>query len=310
MPARIVTLTTNPAVDVGCLAPVVRPIHKIRTSAERFDAGGGGINVSKAIHSLGGDTIALVMTGGSTGRICEELLSEAGVPWRVLPILGRTRICLNVQEQTTGLEYRFVPEGPFISESDWKSALQVLRDDVGGAWLVASGSLPRGVPCDFYAQAASVAHASGREFALDTSGQALKAAIDSKISLLKLSLGELEFLAGCPLRDAQSQEDATRDLLQAGGIRTIAVSLGVNGAFLAEKDLIVRLPAIPMQSQGAAGAGDSFLGGLILALTRGLAPRNALGFAIAAGAAAVSAYGTAQVSRRMVEELYKTNFAP
>src|ERR1700756_1017734 len=167
MTARIVTLTMNPALDIACLAPAVKPTHKIRSTGEQLDAGGGGINVAKVVHSLGGNTLALVMTGGSPGRICEALLDEAGVPWQSMPISGRTRICFNVQEQATGLEYRFVPEGPLIAGDEWAGALQRLHDE-DGAWVVASGSLPRGVPEDFHAQVADIVEAAGRQFALDT----------------------------------------------------------------------------------------------------------------------------------------------
>jgi 6-phosphofructokinase 2 len=106
MGPRIVTLTLNPAVDLACTAPELRQTHKIRTSDEQLDPGGGGINV---VHVLGGDALALVMTGGATGHLIEELLEETGIRWRALPIRGRNRISLNVHDQKNDLEYRFVP---------------------------------------------------------------------------------------------------------------------------------------------------------------------------------------------------------
>jgi 6-phosphofructokinase 2 len=94
----IATLTLNPAMDLACSAAAVRPTHKIRTVAERFDPGGGGVNIARVVHALGGDALALIMTGGVTGRLVEELLDEAGVRWKPLPIHGRTRITLNVHD--------------------------------------------------------------------------------------------------------------------------------------------------------------------------------------------------------------------
>lgn len=88
---RIVTLTLNPAVDLACSAASARPTHKIRTVEERFDPG-GGVNVARVLKALGGEALALIMTGGVTGRLVEELLDEAGVHWKPLPIRGRTRI--------------------------------------------------------------------------------------------------------------------------------------------------------------------------------------------------------------------------
>ena len=176
VPPRIITLTLNPAVDMACTAASVRPTHKTRTFEERYDPGGGGINVARVVHVFGGDGLALIMTGGVTGRLVEELLDEAGVRWQALPVRGRTRISLTVHDRQSGLEYRFVPEGPNVEQDEWNRALDILQK-VEGEWIVASGSLPRGVPADFYAQAAAIAKRRGQKFVLDTSGAALRAAI-------------------------------------------------------------------------------------------------------------------------------------
>jgi 6-phosphofructokinase 2 len=301
---QIATLTLNPAVDLACTAPAVKPTHKIRTFEERLDPGGGGINVARVVHALGGDTLALIMTGGVTGRLVEELLDEAGVPWQALPIRGRTRISVNVHDRQSGLEYRFVPEGPDVAPDEWNRALAVLQE-TEGAWIVASGSLPRGVPADFYARAAAIAARRGQKFVLDTSGLALRAAIGHGIDLLKASLGELEFLIDRELPDRQSQENEVVSLIRSGAARMIAISLGREGAILGTSDGIIRLPVAEVAERSAVGAGDSFLGGLVLGLARGLSERKALALGIAAGAAAVATYGTAQVSRADAEAHFR-----
>jgi 6-phosphofructokinase 2 len=295
----------NPAVDVACVAPYVRPTHKIRSSEEQLDAGGGGINVARVIDALGGDTLALVMTGGATGTLLETLLTESGVPWQALPIAGRNRISMNVQDRESGLEYRFVPEGPVVRQDEWVSALNVL-ETIEADWIVASGSLPPGVPDDFYARVAAIAARRGQHFALDTSGAALRAAVSAPIGLLKASLGELTFLAGRTLDDPRARDEEIALLLRAGTIRNVAVSLGADGAVLGGAGGIVHSPAMPVDERGAVGAGDSFLAALVLGFTRGLPDRNALAFATAAGAVAVATYGTARVDRKRVESLYRT----
>jgi 6-phosphofructokinase 2 len=300
---QIVTLTLNPAVDLSCNATIVRPTHKIRTFEERLDAGGGGINVGGVVHALGGDALALIATGGVTGRLVEELLDEGGVRWKRLPIRGRTRISLNVHERETGLEYRFVPEGPNVEQDELLGVLDLLRD-VEAEWLVASGSLPRGVPTDFYAQVAAIAARRDQRFVLDTSGAALRATVGRGVELLKLSLGELEFLVGHKLQDPQGQEREIIALIRSGAARMIAVSLGREGAILGSSEGIVRLPAPGVRECSAVGAGDSFLAGLVLGLARGLSHRCALMSGIAAGAAAVAAYGTAQVHPATAEAFY------
>ena len=112
MHARIITLTLNPAVDIANEAEAVRPTRKIRTTNERYDPGGGGINVARVIRELGGEALAMALLGGVTGSVLETLLSEAGVPFRTFPIRGRSRMSVTVHERRTGLEYRFVAEGP------------------------------------------------------------------------------------------------------------------------------------------------------------------------------------------------------
>jgi 6-phosphofructokinase 2 len=302
--AQIITLTLNPAVDMAATAAAVRPTHKIRTFDERLDPGGGGINVARVVHALGGDALALIMTGDVTGHLVEELLDEAAVRWHALHIRGRTRISLNVHDRQSGLEYRFVPEGPNVEADEWHGILNVLRD-VEAEWIVASGSLPRGVPADFYAQAAAIAAERGQRFVLDTSGAALRAAVGHGLELLKVSLGELEFLISRELADPRSQEEAVTSLIRSGAVRMIAVSLGRDGAILGTGDGIHRLPAVSVQERSAVGAGDSFLAGLVLGLARGMSHRDALAFGVAAGAAAVVTYGTAQVRPGDLEVFYR-----
>lgn len=318
--ARIVTLTLNPAVDIACTAPAVVPTHKIRTSDERFDPGGGGINVARVLHALGCDALALIMTGDVTGQLVEELLERDSVQWKALPVRGRTRISLNVHDRKSGLEYRFVAEGPDVSEGEWRGALGMLGE-VEADWIVASGSLPRGVPKEFYAQAAAIAARRGQKFVLDTSGEALRAAVDPAlraavdpglraavgkgITLLKLSLGELELLIGAEAREPARQEREVLALLCAGAAQMIAVSLGRDGALLASGKGVIRIAALAVKEHSAVGAGDSFLAGLVLGLARGMAEHEALALAVAAGSAAVTTYGTALVRREEVEALFR-----
>jgi 6-phosphofructokinase 2 len=301
---RIVTLTLNPALDLASRAETVRPTHKIRTFGEHVDPGGGGINVARVVHALGGEVTAILPAGGPTGLFVAELLTEAGVPHQVVPIGGRTRISLTVIEQASGLEYRFVPEGPELTEAEWRTVLDLL-ETVEGDWLVASGSLPRGVPTDIYARVARIAARRGQRFVLDTSGAALTAALGCGIELLKPSLGELEALLGRRLTDAASQEAEASALVRDGAARMVALTLGRDGAVLATRDTVLRLRAAAVTVESAVGAGDAFLGAMTLALARGETPAQALAWGIAGGTAAIGGIGTARITRAEVEARYR-----
>jgi 6-phosphofructokinase 2 len=292
MADRILTLTLNPTVDIASDAPAVRPIHKIRTTNETFDPGGGGVNVARVLRELGGDTLAVVLAGGVSGHLLVELLAEGGVPHQAIPIAGRTRMSHTVHDLAARQEYRFVPEGPALAEAEWQAALAAL-EAAEADWIVASGSLPRGVPEDFYARAAAIAARRGQRFVLDSSGAPLRAALGSGLALIKPSRGEFEALVGRPLPDAEAQAAAALDLVRRGAVGLVAVTLGHEGALLAEPAGVLRLPALEVQALGAVGAGDSFLAAMVLSLSRGEPPREAFAWGMAAGAAAVMRPGTA-----------------
>jgi 6-phosphofructokinase 2 len=303
MPPVITTLTLNPTIDLASEAQAVKPIHKVRTFNERQDPGGGGVNVSRVVRELGGETLALILSGGVTGRFLEELLDEAGVPRRSIPIAGQTRISHTVLDQGSGLEYRFVAQGPDVSEAEWGAALQALEALEGG-WLVASGSLPAGAPRDFYARAAAVAARRGAHLVLDTSGDAFRAAVErGGIELAKPSLGEFEIFTGQDLREPAALEQAAMALVRSGRVRHLAVTLGRDGALLATGEKTLRLPALDVEVKGAVGAGDSFLAAMTMALARGRPVEDAFAWGMAAGAAAVSSPGTAHPGREDVAAL-------
>ncbi|MFZ6764741.1 MULTISPECIES: 1-phosphofructokinase family hexose kinase [Acetobacterales] len=300
---RISTLTLNPTIDLACEAEKVRPVRKVRTFDERQDPGGGGVNVARVVRELGGETLAMVLVGGVTGHFLEELLEEIGVPHRSIPIAGRTRISQTVLDRSLGEEFRFVPEGPEVAEAEWQAALAALEELPEGEWLVASGSLPRGVPEDFYARAGAIARRRGLRMVLDTSGAALRAGVGPEIELIKPSLGEFESLVGRELRGEGDLEAAAREMLGRGIARRIAVTLGKDGALLAWEGGLRRLDALPVTVRGAVGAGDSFVAAMTLALARGAGDEDAFAWGVAAGAAAVSNAGTAHPTEADVRRL-------
>jgi 6-phosphofructokinase 2 len=302
MAPRIVTLTLNPAVDMASTAPSVRPTHKVRTFDEHVDPGGGGVNVARVVHAMGGETLALVLAGGVTGHFLAELLDDAGVPHRCLPIAGRTRVSTMVYDQTSGLEYRFVPQGPVIAATEWSSMLTALQETEAD-WVVASGSLPPGVPEDFYARVAKICAARGQRFVLDSSGAPLKAALGCGITVMKPSLNELEHLVGCELRDAVAQDAQAMAMVRGGAATMMAVTLGADGALLATADGVYRRAALAGVVRSTVGAGDAFLAAMILALARGCTAEHALAWGIAAAGVAITGVGTARLTRAAVEAL-------
>jgi 6-phosphofructokinase 2 len=300
---RIVTLTLNPSIDGSSEADVVRHTHKVRISNEHFDPGGGGINVARVAKELGGDALAVYFAGGATGAVLDELVRERGIKARSIPIRDHTRISHTVFERSSGREYRFVPEGPLLSGDEGAQCLQAL-EDMDFDYIVGSGSLPRGVPDDFYARLAAVVTRKGARFVLDTSGAALKSALAvGGLHLVKPSAGEFEALVGRSLTASEMAEEAQRRV-RAGQAEMIAVTRGPEGAILATRDGATALPALAVEVRSAVGAGDSFVSAMTLGLAEGRPPADAFMRGMAAGTAAVLTPGTGLCRRHDVERLY------
>ena len=188
----IVTLTMNPAVDLSTSVDRVVPVHKLRCSPARRDPGGGGINVARVATRLGAAVKALYPRGGDTGALLRRLIDGEGIASLAVHVAGETREDITVFEEDTGEQFRFVFPGPELSRAEWRECLSAIGRLKGRpAIFVASGSLPPGVPEDFYAQAARAAKACGARVIVDTSGAALKAALEAGLFLIKPNLREL-----------------------------------------------------------------------------------------------------------------------
>lgn len=293
--ADIHTLTLNPALDLFTSIDKVTPVHKLRCDSAQTHPGGGGINVARVIHRLGGDVLAWHTAGGVTGRLLSELLAQEEVPARAIAIHGETRESFSVHERQSGQDFRFLLPGPTLSEGEWQGCLQALSAGLPptARWVIASGSLPPGAPHDFYARLALAVRQQGAKAVVDTSGPALAAALRAGVYLIKPSLRELQELTGRELSQDGARRDAARQLIDQGGAEVVALSLGEEGALLVTAKEAWRARALDVEVASTIGAGDSFLAALVWALSGGKQHEDALRHAMAAGAAALLASGTA-----------------
>jgi len=283
---RIATLTLNPTIDTALEAEAMVHTDKIRTSGERLDPGGGGINVARVLVRFGAPVAAIFMAGGSTGRLLDRLLQREGVERICVPIAGETRVSVTVYERSTGHEYRLVPEGPVLSEPEWQECLRQIGETECD-WFVASGSLPGGVPHDFYARVAEILRDRATRFVVDApAGQLAPALAGGGLFLVKPSRDELEQLSGAALAETESVIEAARRIVSDGGAQNVAVSLGGDGAVLVDGSGAFVMPAVPVAARSAVGAGDSFLAAMTYAFASGADGSTALRLGVAAGAAA------------------------
>jgi len=304
--SAILTLTMNPGIDKSSRVDNVVPERKLRCERPRYEPGGGGINVSRAIGRLGGKSVALYLAGGRTGQTLGDLLEREGLDHVPVRIEGWNRENLIVREESTGQQFRFGMPGPDVSEIEWQQCLTTMSGiDPRPEYIVASGSLPPGVPQDFYARVARLAKEMGARMVLDASGEPLALALREGVFLVKPNLREASGIAGHEAGDEPGYEGWAARIAGSGGSEVVVISLGAAGAAVvtAEGCEHLRAPAVPIESK--VGAGDCMVAGIVLSLTRGLALTDAVRFGVAAGAAAVMTPGTELCRREDTERLYE-----
>ena len=302
--ADVVTLTMNPAIDLLVSVERVAAFHKLRAGNERRDPGGGGINVARVIKRLGGDVTAMFPAGGALGELLRRLIDAEGIPALTTTIAGETREDFTVLEHATGAQYRFVLPGPFLAESEWRGCLNVFTSvEESARFVVASGSLPPGVPDDFYARLVNAAKQEDKKTVIDTSGPPLHAALSAGVYLLKPNLNEFRLVTGEALGTEAAQIEACRTLINNRQAEIVALTLGEQGALLVARDLVLRANALPIKLVSVVGAGDSFLGAMIWSLARGHTLDLAFRYAVAAGSAALLMPGTELGQAKDIERL-------
>jgi 6-phosphofructokinase 2 len=301
----IVTLTMNPALDVTTSTPAIEPTHKLRCAAPRYDPGGGGINVARTIIRLGGDALAIFPSGGATGAYLTRLMEGEAVPMQVIPIAGTTRESFAVTDERSSEQFRFVLPGPRLLVDERRACFEAVAAALPTpGWLVAGGSLPPGVGDAFYAELAGFCRTRGIRFVLDTSGPALAACRGANAFLIKPSATELSSLVGGPLESEKAELDAAQAIHSLGYAENVVVSLGARGALAVTANGHVRMPAPQISVRSGVGTGDAMLGAIVHKLARGAPMAAAVGYGIAAGAAAALSSGTQLMRPDDVDRLY------
>lgn len=287
----IITLTVNPALDKSTHFKGLVAEQKIRCSAPRFDAGGGGINVSKAISRLGGTSLAIFTSGGPLGKMLEELISKESIVFQAIPIQTWTRESFVAVDDNTNSQYRFGFTGGEITEQEEKAILNAITN-LKSRFIVASGSLNEGLSADFYQKIAQIAKQSGAKLIVDTSGEALKKVLETGAYLIKPNVGELAKLIGVERLEMEEVNEAAKQIISKGGAEIVVVSLGPQGAVLVTKDNYEFVPAPNVAKKSTVGAGDSMVGGMVWALSQNKSLKEVIRWGVACGSAATMNEGT------------------
>lgn len=301
---NITSLTINPALDKNAKVAALIATQKLKCHSIHYQPGGGGINVSRMLDRLGEKTNCLFTSGGATGKHLTDLLIKEGVQTKQIPVKEGTRENLSVVDEQSKLQYRFGMPGGTLTPSELKRIQTLVDKQLNpNDMLVLSGSLPEGIPIDYYAR--WIAHTSLKKIkvVIDTSGPALMEAVKEPVFLLKPNQKELAQLAGKTFLSSSEQEAFALEMIASHKATYIAVSLGARGAFLASKEGVVYQTTPSVAVQSTIGAGDSMVAGLIYAIKNNFSDKDILKWGVACGVATTMSEGTLLASKKNVEKV-------
>ena len=299
----IATITLNPTIDRTITVHGLVLDEANRWTSLRLYAGGKGIDVSRAIHEMGGKTIAYGFIGGATGRTVEILLDEEGVPFSLTPIEQETRTNFIIADTKNNLQTRIDAPGPRISKRELERFEDRLRRiDPRPDMMVIGGSVPPGIPTNIYYDIVTRCKNSKARCILDSAGQWLKEGIKAKPYLIKPNIREAEELLDTELPTEEATIKAVLNLVEMG-IEIASISRGKDGIIAATKKSIIKAVSPPVRVVSAVGAGDCAIAGLALKLADGEPLIEACRLAVAMGSAAVLTPGTELAHRADVEKL-------
>lgn len=303
----ILTITLNPAFDVSTSVGTVEPGPKLRCEAPRYDPGGGGVNVSRAILRLGGQSKAFVALGGDTGNSFHAMLQAEGIAVTPFGIEGNTRQSFAVLETSTDRQYRFQLPGPVWSPGQVAAMLAALGPCIpSGGIVVLSGSVPDGVPADIAGTINRMAVDAGARLILDTSGAALTAAASNPepaFALLRMDGAEAAEVSGRSFASPADLAGYGLELVRAGVAGQLVMSMGAAGTVGVSQDERFFCQPPKLETLSAIGAGDSMVAAIALALSRGASLKDAVRHGVAAAGSAVLTPATELCSKATADEI-------
>lgn len=297
------TITVNPSIDQHIVIDKLVKDDAIRAREARRDPGGKGINVSRAVKELGGETAAFGVAGGCAGYMLKSLMAEKEIPFEAVELPQESRINVIITDRSDGTQTRISAAGPRMSLADIDLLVdRILARKPAPDWWVLGGSLPPGAPNDLYVRLIRELQGRGAKCLLDADDELLKLGVQANPYLIKPNEYEIERLVGRSLPDESALLQAAREVALRG-VQVVALTLGRRGALVVTPDQAFRAATPPVEVKSKVGAGDSFLAGFVLALSQGRPLEEALRLAMAAGAAAVLNDGTQLCRRQDVERL-------
>jgi tagatose 6-phosphate kinase len=288
----ILTVTLNPSIDRSYRIDNFQAGKVYRAKEEISVAGGKGINVTKVIRILGENVTATGFLGGKAGEFIEDALWKINVSCNFIKIPQETRTCIAVIDSVLKTWTEILEKGPTIAQAEI-GRLLALYEGLSKTHriIIASGSLPRGVPVDVYAELINISRKYDSKFILDTSGEYLLHGSKAKPFMIKPNLEETEILVNKKLTNLNDIKKAAIKLYKSG-IKVVCISLGQEGAVIACDEGIYKVTPPRIKVVSPVGSGDAYVAGMAVGIKRGLTIKEAAALATACGASNAMYYKT------------------
>ena len=299
----IITVTMNPAIDKTVEIEQLVPNGLNRIQKVEYDAGGKGINVSKTIHELGGESLAMGFLGGNAGKTIENVLTSWNIQHDFIWVEGETRTNTKVFEKSGGVTELNEP-GPVINEARVEELIQKICEHTDKETLVVlAGSIPAGVDKNIYAAITESVHEKGGSVLMDADGELFRNALKASPDIIKPNQVELEEYIGADYRLSMGELKALAEKFQNNGIKTVAISMGKGGAMIVRDKFVARCPALSVKAHSTVGAGDAMVAALAYSWDKKLGNEETVRLCMATSAGAVTTVGTKPPARAVVDEL-------
>lgn len=301
----ILTVTLNPAIDKVYQVNSFTVGSVFRPNNIWVTAGGKGINVARVASILGERVVATGFLGGKNGQFIRDQLRQIGIADAFLEIAEETRTCIAINDPIENTSTEVLESGPTISLPEQNTFLDNFKAIVAKVDIVTiSGSLPKGVPLDFYGELIKISKQHGKKVLLDTSGQALINSLSHAPFMIKPNKDELESIIGETLTEENILKIAS-EIRKEKGIEIVCITLGGSGCIAVTKQGAFRLRAPSVKTINTVGSGDSFVAGCGVALSRNLPIEDVLKTGMACGIANTQFAETGKVSSELVEKYFQ-----
>ncbi len=299
----ILTVTMNPAIDktVDVDQFKIGTLNRIQSSVQ--DAGGKGINVSKTIKAIGGESVATGFVGGNAGAIIENVLQNIGIKTDFVQVDGETRTNTKVFANNAPVT-ELNEKGAVITQAQLEALITKIVNYAGPDTLVVlAGSIPEGVPKDTYQRIITLVREKGSKVLLDADGELFRQSLPACPNIIKPNREELAEYAGVSGELTQETLLAAANKFLADGVEMVVVSMGGDGALFLTQDDAYQCPGLKVKAHSTVGAGDAMVAGLAYSVDSKYSMTNMMELCMATSAGAVTTVGTKPPSLAIIEEL-------